>query len=59
MKKVMTVLATAAILTSCGNLEFENVYSEYQKVRDDKDNKKENTEFVIFNDRFQKGKETK
>ena len=59
MKKTIIVLAAAAVLTSCGNSEFDNVCSEFQRVGADKDDKKENAEFVIFNDRFQKGKDSK
>ena len=56
MKKVMILLAAAAILTSCGNSEFENVWSEYQEVSlDDKEKKDPN--FLIFKDRTQTGKE--
>lgn len=59
MKKLMIVLAAAAILTSCGNSELENVWSEYQEVRADEGEKK-NANFLIFNDHYQKGKgETK
>ena len=52
----MIVLAAAAILTSCGNGEFENVWSEYQEVRTDNKEKKD-PNFLIFKDRTQTGKE--
>lgn len=55
MKKVLFLTATAAILTSCGNSEFENVWSEYQEVSVDKEKKDPN--FLIFKDRTQTGKE--
>lgn len=49
-------MATAAILTSCGNSELENVWVEYQEVSvDNKDKKDPN--FLIFKDRTQTGKE--
>lgn len=56
MKKVMIVLATAALMTSCGNGELENVWSEYQEVRAD-DKEKKDPNFLIFKDRTQTGKE--
>ena len=56
MKKAIIVLAAAAILTSCGNGEFENVWSEYQEVRTDNKEKKD-PNFLIFKDRTQTGKE--
>mgnify|MGYP006967169274 CR=1 FL=1 len=60
MKKVMIVLAAAAILTSCGNGELENVWSEYEEVSAAKDEKKVDPNFLIHNDHYQKGKgETK
>jgi hypothetical protein len=55
MKKVIIVLASAAILTSCGNSELENVWSEYQEVSVEKEKKDPN--FLIFKDRTQTGKE--
>lgn len=54
MKKVMIVLATAAILTSCGSSELENICEEYQQVSADT-KKKENPNFQIFKDRTQTG----
>ena len=56
----MIVLAAAAILTSCGNGELENVWSEYEEVSAAKDEKKVDPNFLIHNDHYQKGKgETK
>lgn len=49
-------MAAAAILTSCGNSEFENVWSEYQEVSVDNKEKKD-PNFLIFKDRTQTGKE--
>ena len=58
MKKAIIVLAAATILTSCGNGELENVWSEYQEVSVD-DKEKKDTNFLIFKDRTQSGKESK
>ena len=58
MKKVMILLAAAAILTSCGNGELENVWSEYQEVSVD-DKEKKDPNFLFFKDRTQSGKESK
>ena len=55
MKKVLFFMAAAAILTSCGNGELENVWSEYQEVSVEKEKKDPN--FLIFKDRTQTGKE--
>ena len=55
MKKVLFLLATAALMTSCGSGELENLYSEYQKVEENKEKKDPN--FLIFKDRTQTGKE--
>lgn len=49
-------MATAAILTSCGNGELENVYEKYQEVSVDNKEKKD-PNFLIFKDRTQTGKE--
>ena len=56
MKKVMIVLTAAALMTSCGNGELDNVWSEYQEVRAD-DKEKKDPNFLIFKDRTQTGKE--
>ena len=56
MKKYLFLIVLATTLVACGNGELEEVYDNY-KVSESKDNKKDNTDFVIFNDRFQKGKE--
>lgn len=56
MKKVLFLLATAALITSCGNGEFDNVWSEYQEVSVD-DKEKKDPNFLIFKDRTQTGKE--
>ena len=55
MKKVLLIVAAAALMTSCGNGEFDNLYSEYQKVEENKEKKDPN--FLIFKDRTQTGKE--
>lgn len=52
----MIVLAAAALMTSCGNGELDNVWSEYQEVRAD-DKEKKDPNFLIFKDRTQTGKE--
>lgn len=54
MKKVIIVLASAAILTSCGNIGLEEVYNQYE-VSVEKEKKDPN--FLIFKDRTQTGKE--
>lgn len=54
----MILLAAAAIMTSCGNGELENVWSEYQEVSVD-DKEKKDPNFLIFKDRTQSGKESK
>lgn len=59
MKKVIIVLASAAILTSCDN-GLEEVNNIYEEISAAKDEKKVDPNFLIHNDHYQKGKgETK
>ena len=55
MKKVIIVLASAAILTSCDN-GLEEVYNQYEEISEAKDEKKVDPNFLIHNDHYQKGK---
>lgn len=54
MKKVIVLFAIAAIMASCNPSEVESMCETYKKESAEKNKNK--TEFEIFNDRFQKGK---
>ena len=61
MKKLFFILMTAMFLASCGN-KLEEVTKDYEQVRvektekTEKTNEKQDPNFRIFNDHFQKGK---
>lgn len=58
MKKLFFILMTAAFLASCGN-KLEEVTQDFEQVRvekAEKKNEKQDPNFRIFNDHFQKGK---
>lgn len=58
MKKLFFILMTAAFLTSCGN-KLEEVTQDFEQVKvekAEKTNEKQDPNFRIFNDHFQKGK---
>lgn len=54
MKKVIVLFAITALIASCNSKEAESVHEMYKKENTEKSKNK--TEFEIFNDRFQKGK---
>lgn len=54
MKKVILLFAIAVTMASCNSKEVESVYEMYKKESSEKNKNK--TEFEIFNDRIQKGK---
>lgn len=57
MKKFFILAVIATMCVSCGNKEFNEVNSKYEEISSAKDEKeKQDTNFRIFNDHFQKGK---
>ena len=57
MKKFFILAVIATMCVSCGNKEFYEVNTQYEKISSAKDEKeKQDTNFRIFNDHFQKGK---
>lgn len=56
MKKIVLIVF-AAVMTSCGNGEWDEVYSQYEQVSAAKGEKKKDINFLIHNDHYQKGKE--
>lgn len=54
MKKVIVLFAITAFMASCNSKDVESVYEMYKKESSEKNKNK--TEFEIFNDRIQKGK---
>ena len=56
MKKVMILLAAAAIMTSCGNSDFESVCDTFEDLKQEQKEEKQNANFRIFNDHYNRGK---
>lgn len=57
MKKIFILAVIATMCVSCGNKEFNEVNTKYEKISSAKDEKeKQDPNFRIFNDHFQKGK---
>lgn len=54
MKKVIVLFAITTFMASCNSKEVESVHEMYKKESSEKNKNK--TEFEIFNDRIQKGK---
>lgn len=57
MKKFFILAVIATMCISCGNKEFNEVNTQYEKISSAKDENKKDTNFRIFNDHFQKGKD--
>ena len=56
MKKYLFLVVFAATMVACDNV-LEEVYNQYEEVSAAKDEKeKQDPNFRIFNDHFQKGK---
>ena len=56
MKRIFILAVIATMCVSCGNKEFYEVNTKYEKVSSTKDENKKDINFRIFNDHFQKGK---
>lgn len=56
MKKIFILAVITTMCVSCGNKEFNEVNTHYEKISSAKDENKKDTNFRIFNDHFQKGK---
>ena len=59
MKKLFFILMIAAFLTSCGN-KLEEVTKDFEQVKvekSEKTNEKQDPNFRIFNDHYQRGKQ--
>ena len=55
MKKYLFLIVLATTMVACGNVEFKEVYNQYEVSVDNKEKKDPN--FLIFKDRTQTGKE--
>ena len=56
MKKLFILTVIITMCTSCGNKEFYEVNTQYEKISSTKDEEKKNPNFLIFKDRTQTGK---
>ena len=57
MKKFFILTVIITMCTSCGNKEFNEVTTQYEEISSAKEEKeKQDPNFRIFNDHFQKGK---
>ena len=59
MKKLFFIVMTAMFLASCGN-QLEEINKDFEQVRvekSEKKNEKQDPNFRIFNDHYQKGKQ--
>lgn len=57
MKKFFILAVIATMCVSCGNKKFNEVNNQYEEISSTKNEKeKQDPNFRIFNDHFQKGK---
>ena len=56
MKKYFFLVFVAIMCVAC-NSDFEEVYSQHEKLLVSKNEKKKDPNFLIHNDHYQKGKE--